>query len=279
MNQAAPELEIIVIDDASPDDTVEMVRERYGDRVRLIESETNQGSIKNRNRGARLAQGEVLFLIDDDTEFPGAETVMEVTREFEKDYVGAIAIPYYQDGELRQSATETSEREHAVASYIGCASAIRRDLFLSLGGYEEFFHHQVEEDDLSIRMLNEGKIVKIARVSDPMTHYESPTRNFQRWDYLGRRNSILYIWKNAPLSFLLPNLLATTIRGVTHAVKVRRFKGNLTGLAAGYGGVLASLFSKGCSRKPVRRAVYLATLKLRKTPMPVAWTRERIEPR
>jgi len=71
LNQDGCDTEIIVVDDASGDRTCSMVRKKYGSHVRLIVRDVNCGSVKNRNYGAQLAEGDVLFLVDDDTEFPG----------------------------------------------------------------------------------------------------------------------------------------------------------------------------------------------------------------
>ena len=267
LKQQNCDIEIIVIDDASKDQTCCMVREKYGDKIQLISRTSNSGSIKNRNHGARLACGEVLFVIDDDTELPGVYTASEIVREFDNPVVGAVAIPYLQDGKLHHSEPDSSGERFVLASYVGCACAVRRSTFLELGGYEEFFHHQVEEDDFCIRMLNADRICMIGRVSEPMAHYESPERNFFNWDYYGRRNSLLYIWKNCPLVYLIPNLILTTVRGVSHAFRIKRVSGNIKGLVSGYLSIVQSVAGKGCKRNPVRKEVYDLALRLRKAPL------------
>jgi GT2 family glycosyltransferase len=246
-----------------------MVREKYGAHIRLISRDVNCGSVKNRNYGAQLAEGNVLFLIDDDTEFPGRKTVSEVIGEFENPCVGAVAIPYLQDGELQQGEPFSSEECFVRASYVGCACAVRRSTFLAHGCYEEFFHHQVEEDDFCLRMLNDGMICIIGRVSEPMVHYESPRRSFFNWDFYGRRNSLLYIWKNCPTLYLFPNLFKTTFSGVSHAIRIRRLRGNIHGLFSGYYAIAKSLFGKGISRHPVGMKCYRLSLLLRKRAMPL----------
>src|SRR5438445_5531287 len=58
--------EVIVIDDASTDGSVEMVRGEFPD-VRLIVNENNVGFSKTNNIGARVATGKYVFLLNTDT--------------------------------------------------------------------------------------------------------------------------------------------------------------------------------------------------------------------
>ena len=60
--QTYPDLEILVIDDCSPDNSVEVLR-RYADhpRVQLIEREQNGGWVAVSNQGLALARGELVL--------------------------------------------------------------------------------------------------------------------------------------------------------------------------------------------------------------------------
>lgn len=58
--------EIIVVDNASSDDSVSCIRERYP-AVVVIESKTNLGFGKANNLGAKIARGKYLFLLNSDT--------------------------------------------------------------------------------------------------------------------------------------------------------------------------------------------------------------------
>ncbi|GAA4465742.1 hypothetical protein GCM10023093_18400 [Nemorincola caseinilytica] len=64
--QSLPAHEVIVVDDASTDDTVSYLRALYGDRIKLIESRVNSGSSVARNTGLDAATGTHIALLDAD---------------------------------------------------------------------------------------------------------------------------------------------------------------------------------------------------------------------
>ena len=64
LRQTHPQLEIIVVDDGSTDDTVAAVA-RFGDKIRLIE-QINQGSAVARNSGISAARGALIAFLDAD---------------------------------------------------------------------------------------------------------------------------------------------------------------------------------------------------------------------
>lgn len=59
--------EIIVVDNASEDDSVEKLSLIYGNKIKLIVSEENLGFGKANNLGARYAKGKYLFMLNPDT--------------------------------------------------------------------------------------------------------------------------------------------------------------------------------------------------------------------
>lgn len=66
---ARTDLEIVVVDNASTDDTVEAVRSRWP-RVKLIEAGGNLGFSKGNNIGIRQSRGELVLLLNGDTIVP-----------------------------------------------------------------------------------------------------------------------------------------------------------------------------------------------------------------
>lgn len=63
------EIEIIVVDDSSSDDSVKVIEEimKFSNfQIKLIKNEINLGLTLSRNRGISYAQGEFLFFLDSD---------------------------------------------------------------------------------------------------------------------------------------------------------------------------------------------------------------------
>ena len=233
VRQSIP-VETIVFDDGSEDDTTHMVRNDFPN-VRLVRDGNSRGLIVRRNQLARLASGEVIVSLDDDAAFSTPYVIEQTLCDFDDARIGAVAIPFVnvrQDSVLRQKASSDSQID-VLASFIGTAHAVRREVFLSLGGYRDHFVHQGEEGDFCIRLLDAGWIVRAGR-ADPIHHYESPRRSFRRMDYYGRRNDLLFAWHNCPLRYLPGRLAAATVGGVVFGCHVRRPIRMVVGLMAGY---------------------------------------------
>ena len=117
--------------------------------------------------------------------------------------MGAVAIPYVEprrSSVLRQKAPD-NEHLYATDRFIGTAYAVRRKVFLQLGGYREFFVHQGEEGDFCLRMLAGGWYTVLGR-SGLIHHFESPKRDSRRMDFYGCRNAVLDKWLNIPFRYL-----------------------------------------------------------------------------
>jgi glycosyltransferase involved in cell wall biosynthesis len=68
LEQTHQPLEIIVVDDASTDQTSEVVR-RFGDKIKYLVHSTNRYAAAARNTGLRASSGELIAFLDGDDRY------------------------------------------------------------------------------------------------------------------------------------------------------------------------------------------------------------------
>ncbi|MGF6710212.1 GT2 family glycosyltransferase/glycosyltransferase involved in cell wall biosynthesis [Luteibacter sp. W1I16] len=170
--------EVIVVDDASPDNTATILAGISG--MRVINNERNLGFVGSCNAGAAAALGEYLIFLNNDTQVtPGWSDAL--LRCFERHPRAGIAGSQlvYPDGRLQEAGAWvfadasawnigrfTSRKNPALryartVDYVSGASlAISRDLFDSLGGFDARFAPGYYEDtDLAFAARAAGRSV------------------------------------------------------------------------------------------------------------------------
>lgn len=66
LNQSYQNLELIIIDDGSDDDTAEILKNNENPKIKIIKNETCQGVSQARNRGLESAKGKYIAYLDSD---------------------------------------------------------------------------------------------------------------------------------------------------------------------------------------------------------------------
>jgi GT2 family glycosyltransferase len=255
---AAPD--VLVLDDGSDDGSARMV-EREFPTVRVVHFDRSEGYIVRRNQAARLAGTPIVVSIDDDATFSTPRTVAQVLAEFDDVRIGAVAMPYINvrcDDIVRTRAPGEVGR-WVTHGFVGTAHAVRRDVFLGLGGFRELLFHQGEERDFCIRLLAAGFVTVLGR-SDPVHHHVSPRRDLRRVHMYARRNDILCVWLTTPMPYLPVRLAGTVARGAAFGVRTSRVGWMAAGVMAGLVGCRRSWRA----RRPVSIAAYRLSRQLTK---------------
>ena len=162
--------EIIVVDDASTDDTAK-IAEVLGARV--FRMERRSGPSMARNFGASRAQGTVLFFVDSDVVVrPGAITRIRECLDRQTS-VAAVFGSYDDTPDAGGTITRyrnllhhhVHQRGKSVAAtfWAGCG-AIRQDIFQELGGFDPCgFPRCIEDIELGYRLRDEGHSIRLNR--------------------------------------------------------------------------------------------------------------------
>ncbi len=141
--------EVIVVDNASVTRPHIAARLTSGVPVCMIRREQNDGAA-GRNAGAKVAAGEWIVMLDDDSHPTcDADTLLGLLDR-QPANVGAVMA------DIRLPRQGTREAGGLPEVFTGCGVAIRREIFLGLGGYDPTFGYYVEEYDLAARMLLDG---------------------------------------------------------------------------------------------------------------------------
>jgi O-antigen biosynthesis protein len=170
--------EVIVVDDASSDETRGILNEVKN--LRVLRNETNSGFLKSCNRGARVAQGEFILFLNNDTEVT-PDWLNALLRTFnQRPDAGAVGAKLiYPDGKLQEaggiifkdgSGWNYGRNDHPrrpeynylreVDYCSGACLLVPHNLFEELGGFDEIYSPAYYEDtDLAFEIRKAGRKV------------------------------------------------------------------------------------------------------------------------
>jgi GT2 family glycosyltransferase len=241
--------EIIVVDDSSDDNSVELVTLKYP-QVKLIVNDRNMGPSATKNVGAREASGEYVAFLDNDVELgPGWVQAMYGRLSSSGEDVGACAshillngyssllnstgglvnlLGYAWDRGIFKDDSDSYSRNTLVMYACSAAMMMKKAVFEEVGGFDERFRYLFEDADLGWRMNIYGYRV-VYEHEALANHHLSFTmgKNWLRNLYLYERNRL-----RASLKNMEPDTLKWVRRELAYWFTHRIYKEMANGLNA-----------------------------------------------
>lgn len=203
--------EIIATDDASTDETVNLLKKDFPE-ITIVERKKNEGFSSNVNTGVSKATGDFIFLLNSDAA-PEPDVLKYALQHFANPKVfsvgcnvgGLWAVGQFENGFFKHDqahqTTSGEAKAHKTLWVSGGSGIFRKSIWDELGGLDELFNpFYVEDVDLGYRAWKRG-FINIWESKSKVDHYKEKgviEDNFSRKKIndISERNMLIFIWKN-----------------------------------------------------------------------------------
>ncbi len=255
--QTYDDMEVILVDNASTDDSVELAKKLYPN-IRVVELSDNTGFAYAVNRGIEAAQGEYVLLLNNDTiVFPNfvknqykmiknkpdvfscsALMIQNKNRELVDDAGDEFAALGWGFAPDRDKSVTGCGVPHEVFSSCAGAAIYRKAVFDEIGLFDESFFAYLEDMDVGYRARLAGyrnlynpyaKVYHLGSASSGSRHNAFKVE-------LSARNTMYMIRKNMPVAqfvFNLPFIVSGIIIKIVYFSKKGLAKPYLKGIGKG----------------------------------------------
>jgi len=162
--------EVIVIADGNSDGSWKLA-EKFD--VRVLKRPVSGGPARARNMGAQHAKGDILFFIDADVTIP-EDAIEQVVNAFQNDpdldaLIGSYDDEPFESNFLSQYKNLLHHYVHQISNrdastFWGACGAIRRDVFLKIGGFDKAYRRpSIEDIDLGYRLKKSGYKIQLSK--------------------------------------------------------------------------------------------------------------------
>jgi len=216
--------EIIFVDNASTDDSVQYISNNFRDkRIAVVLNDRNCGVPGGRNIGFKSSRGEYIVFLDNDTEVD-SEWLKELVKVFEGDskiavaqckllnmvvrnkfdHAGDYLTPFGFLFERSNQAMDMGQFDKIddIFSAKGAATMIRSPVFRELGMYDDSYFMYLEETDFCFRVWLSGYRVVFSPKSVVWHAFNTPLKQYHKYysnyvvRFYGCRNYIVTLLRN-----------------------------------------------------------------------------------
>lgn len=206
-NQKNHICEIILVDDASVDDSVDFVKKNFP-QVKIIRHKINRGFASTVNTGVRASRGKLICLLNTDV-FVEVDFLESVPNHFKDPKVFGVSLHergyawakgFFKDGFIVHEQGDEDRNVHETFWVSGGSGVFRRNLWIKLGGFDEkLFKFYWEDVDISYRAMKRG--YKLFWDPDAKVFHEHESTTAKTFSKSKMRrmqeiNQLIFIWKN-----------------------------------------------------------------------------------
>src|SRR5258706_7068368 len=222
-NQKNNVLEIILVDDASTDRSIKLIK-KFFTEVKVYRHRINRGFSSTVNTGVRYAKGELICLLNTDVS-PKANFLISAVPHFEDQSVFAVtlheegygwACGFFKDGFIEHAPGKESTHTHESFWASGGSAVFNRNKWWELGGMDEknLSPFYWEDVDICYRAQKRGwKVLWEPRANVVHQHEGTMSKLPQKYvQRIRERNQLILIWKNITSKILFRRHIGGLIR-------------------------------------------------------------------
>lgn len=214
--------EIIVVDNASTDKSLELVKKKFKN-IKILKLDKNYGFSEGNNRALDVAKGDYLAFVSCDV-FVDKNWLIELVKHVEKDVAICASKIVFQNidflnslglywtifatagemGLLEKDSIKYNKVREVIAPH-GAAFLVNKRIFENLGGFDRDYFIYAEDMDLGWRVWNNGlRVLYIPTAVAYHVHSGAASKKGEYFrQYYNTRNSFITLVKNADFINLL----------------------------------------------------------------------------
>jgi GT2 family glycosyltransferase len=193
LNQSYSSYEVLLVDNASVDGSIEYVKDLFGNptKLRILALRENFGFSKGNNIGMKQSTSQYLIVLNNDTKVAKNFIEQLVKAAEANPNIGSVGckiifgskqnwfsqkftnngfiVPYFLQSTLQNSLEKISNSNSVNLSNSGCAVLFRKDVIDAVGGFDEDFWSNWEDWDIGYRVNLAG--FECVCIPDPLVFH------------------------------------------------------------------------------------------------------------
>lgn len=208
LNQTFKDYEVIIVDDGSADNTLEVLREYEANPKVCIYSQENKGCPAALNFGIKMAKGKYICWLSSDDLWYTDKLEKQIELFLKNDHLGMIYTDVDiidENGSIIQKHYKAAGIDMPLPARIrfinGCSTMIKRECFEVVGMFDESLKH-CHDSDMWFRI---GERYRMLRIPSPLVKYRIGNESLSSNLYdIAKYPAILMIKHNLPLEIRFP---------------------------------------------------------------------------